>query len=59
MVRRRVRGLRRRVRGLRKGSEKRSGVLREGIVGIGIRGLKRGGSIKVCIRVYYTSGKLY
>jgi hypothetical protein len=44
--------VRRRVRGLRKGSEKRSEVLREGVVRIGVRGLKVGGSIKVCIRVY-------
>jgi hypothetical protein len=51
--------VRRRVRGLRKGSEKRSGVLREGVVGIGVRGLRIGGSVKVCIRVYYTSGKPY
>jgi hypothetical protein len=32
----------RRVRGLRKGSEKRSEVLKEGVVGIGVRGLKVG-----------------
>jgi hypothetical protein len=44
--------LRRRVRGLRKGSEERSGVLREGVVGIGVRGLRVGGSVQVCIRVY-------
>jgi hypothetical protein len=42
----------RRVRGLRKGSEKRSEVLKEGVVGIGVRGLRIGGSVKVCIRVY-------
>ena len=54
--------VRRRVRGLHKGSEKRSGVLREGVVGIGVRGSKRlrvGGSVQVCIHVYYTSGKPY
>ena len=32
----------RRVGGLRKGSEKRSEVLKEGVVGIGVRGLKEG-----------------
>ena len=43
-----VRGLnrsvvvRRRVGGLRKGSEKRSEVLKEGVVGVGVRGLKEG-----------------
>jgi hypothetical protein len=45
----------RRVRGFRKGSEIGVGVLREGIVGVGVRGLKRlrvGGSIQVYIRVY-------
>jgi hypothetical protein len=42
----------RRVGGLYKGSEKRSGVLKEGIVRIGVRGLKVGSSIKVCIHVY-------
>jgi hypothetical protein len=38
----------RRVRGLCKGSEKRLEVLKEGVVGIGVRGLKRlrvGGSV--------------
>jgi len=34
--------VRRKVRGLRKGSEKRSEVLKEGVVGIGVRGLKVG-----------------
>jgi hypothetical protein len=42
----------RRVRGLYKGSKKRSEVLKEGVVGIEVRGLRIGGSIKVCIRVY-------
>ena len=32
----------RRVRGFRKGSEKGVGVLREGIVGVGVRGLRIG-----------------
>ena len=63
-----VRGLdrsvvvRRGVGGLRKGSKKTSEVLKEGVVGIGVRGSKRlrvGGSVQVCIRVYYTSGKPY
>ena len=58
--------VRRRVRGLRKGSEKRSEVLEEGVVGVEVRGLKEvkdrgsrfegrlrvGGSVQVCIRVY-------
>ena len=35
----------RRVGGLCKGSKKRSGVLREGVVRIGVRGLKVGGSV--------------
>jgi hypothetical protein len=35
VVRRRVGGLR---KGLRKGSEKRSEVLKEGVVGVGVRG---------------------
>ena len=48
-----------RVRGLYKGSKKGVGVLREGIVGVGVRGLRVGGSVQVYIRVYYTSGKLY
>ena len=51
-----------RVRGLRKGSKKRLGVLREGIVGIGVQGSKRlriGGSIQVYIHVYYTFSKPY
>ena len=43
---------RRRVRGLRKGSKRKSEVLREGVVGIGVRGLRVGGSIKVYIYVY-------
>jgi hypothetical protein len=34
--------VRRRVRGLRKGSKKRSEVLKEGVVGIGVRGSKVG-----------------
>ena len=51
--------VRRRVRGLYKGSKKTSEVLKEGIVGIGVRGLRVGGSVQVCICVYYTSGKLY
>ena len=34
--------VRRRVRGLRKGSKERSEVLKEGIVGVGVRGLKEG-----------------
>jgi len=32
----------RRVRGLYKGSKKRSGVLKEGVIGIGVQGLKIG-----------------
>ena len=37
-----------RVRGLRKGSKKRrSEVLKEGVVGIEIQGLRIGGSVKV------------
>ena len=44
--------VRRRVGGLRKGSEKTSEVLKEGVVGIGVRGLRVGGSVRVCIRVY-------
>jgi len=32
----------RRVRGIHKGSKKRLGVLKEGIVGIGVQGLKIG-----------------
>ena len=47
------------VGGLRKGSEKTSEVLKEGVVGIGVRGLRVGGSVQVYIRVYYTSGKPY
>jgi hypothetical protein len=39
MVRRRAGGS---VRGLRKGSEKRSEVLKEGVVGVGVRGSKEG-----------------
>ena len=35
----------RRVRGLYKGSEKTSEVLKEGVVGIGVYGLRVGGSI--------------
>ena len=42
----------RRVGGLRKGSEKTSEVLKEGVVGVGVRGLRMGGSVQVCIRVY-------
>jgi hypothetical protein len=42
----------RRVRGLYNRSKKRLEVLKEGIVGIGVRGLRIGGSIKVYIRVY-------
>ena len=42
----------RRVKSLCKGSEKRSEVLKEGVVGIGVQGLKVGGSVKVCICVY-------
>jgi len=34
--------VRRRAGGLRKGSKKRSEVLKEGVVGIGVRGLKVG-----------------
>jgi hypothetical protein len=34
--------VRRRVGGLRKGSKKRSEVLKEGVVGVGVRGLKEG-----------------
>jgi hypothetical protein len=49
----------RRVRGLRKGSKERLEVLREGVVEVGVQGLKVGGSVKVYIRVYYTSSKLY
>ena len=37
--------VRRRVGGLRKGSKKTSEVLKEGIVGVGVRGLRVGGSI--------------
>ena len=51
--------VRRRVGGLYIGSKKTSEVLKEGVVGIGVRGLRVGGSVQVCIRVYYTSGKLY
>ena len=46
----------RRVRGLHRVSEKRSEVLKEGMVGVGVRGLRIGVrvgvSIQVCIRVY-------
>ena len=35
----------RRVGGLYKGSEKRLEVLKEGVVGIGVRGLRVGGSV--------------
>ena len=49
----------RRIGGLRKGSKKTSEVLKEGVVGIGVRGLRVGSSIQVCIRVYYTSSKPY
>jgi hypothetical protein len=38
--------VRKRVRGLHKGSKKKSGVLREGVVGIKVRGLRIGGSVK-------------
>ena len=48
-----------RVGGLCKGFEKILKVLKKGVVGIGVRGLRIGGSVQVCIRVYYTSGKLY
>ena len=48
--------VRRRVRGLRRVSKRRSEVLEEGMVGVGVQGLKIGvrvgGSIQVCIRVY-------
>jgi len=44
--------VRRRVRGLYKGSEKRSEVLKEGVVGIGVQGLRMGSSVKVYIHVY-------
>ena len=46
-----IRGLNRsvvvykRVGGLYKGSKKRSEVLKEGVVGIGVRGLRVGGSV--------------
>ena len=40
------------VGGFRKGSKKRLEVLKEGVVGIGVRGLRIGGSVKVYIRVY-------
>ena len=42
----------RRVGGLYKGSKKTSEVLKEGVVGIGVQGLKIGDSIKVYICVY-------
>ena len=43
----------RRVGGLHKGSKKTSEVLKEGVVGVGVRGSRvGGGSVKVCIRVY-------
>ena len=43
----------RRMRGLCKGFRERSEVLKEGIVRIGVRGLRVvRGSVKVCIRVY-------
>ena len=45
----------RRVGGFHKGSEKGSGVPREGVVGIGVQGskeVKGRGSVRVCIRVY-------
>jgi hypothetical protein len=51
--------VRRRVGGLCKGSKRTSEVLKEGVVGIGVWGLRVGGSVQVCIRVYYTSSKLY
>jgi hypothetical protein len=37
---------RRRVRGLHKGSKRRSEVLKEGVVGIEVQGLRIGGSVK-------------
>ena len=40
----------RRVKGLYKVSKRRSEVLKEGIVGVGV-------PVQVCIRVYYTFGK--
>ena len=44
------------VRGLRKVFKKRLKVLKEGVVGVGVQGLRIGvrvgGSIQVCIRVY-------
>ena len=49
----------RRVRGFCKGSGGRLEVLKEGVVGIGVRGLRMGGSVQVCIYIYYTSGKPY
>ena len=42
----------RRVGGLHKGSEKTLKVLKEGIVGIGVRGLRVRGSIQVYIHIY-------
>ena len=35
----------RRVRGLYKGSRERSEVLKEGVIGIGVQGLRIGGSV--------------
>ena len=40
------------VGGLHKGSEKTLKVLKEGIVGIGVRGLRVRGSIQVYIHIY-------
>jgi len=46
----------RRVRGLYRVSEKKSEVLKEGMVGVGVQGLRIGvrvgGSVQVCICVY-------
>ena len=42
----------RRIGGFCKGSKKTSEVLKEGVVRIGVRGLRVGGSVQVCIRVY-------
>ena len=47
------------VGGFRKGSKKTLEVLKEGVVGIGVRGLRVGSSVRVCIHVYYTFGKPY
>ena len=41
-----------RVRGLYKKSKKRSEVLKEGVVGIGVQGLRIGSSVKVYIYIY-------